>query len=214
MFRRSTKKLKTTKKLTKNFFQIYKEQVFEADLHFVSETPEFQTVKFSLYKNHRKALKVYSPSQRRQEIISPNEYKANFLIHEDGGILIFVAQNSLRCLGNSKCCFGDRTCKSCCPQIKQIYTIHMDLGIIAEDNAIYPTVYVLLGDKTEIMYEKMLTALRHLLPAWKPDNFELVALALRKTFPYSMIKGCNFHFNQCIWREVQRLGLISSYREN
>ncbi|KFM74003.1 hypothetical protein X975_11621, partial [Stegodyphus mimosarum] len=91
---------------------------------------------------------VSSPLQRRQETIIPNEYEANLLVHEDEGILIFATQNSLRCLGNSKFCFGDGNFRSCCLQFKQIYIVHADLGITAEDCAIYPTVYALLADKT------------------------------------------------------------------
>ena len=38
--------------------------------------------------------------------------------------------------------------------------------------------------------------------------------ALKKTFPSSQVKGCNFHFNQCIYRKIQELGLVKDYTEN
>lgn len=38
--------------------------------------------------------------------------------------------------------------------------------------------------------------------------------ALKNIFPNSEIKGCNFHFNQCIWRKVQELGLVKEYTTN
>lgn len=32
--------------------------------------------------------------------------------------------------------------------------------------------------------------------------------------PTAKIYGCNFHFNQLLWREVQNIGLASSYKED
>jgi hypothetical protein len=32
-------------------------------------------------------------------------------------------------------------------------------------------------------------------------------------FPDSVITGCNFHFNQCLWRQIQYIGLPVEYKE-
>ena len=32
-------------------------------------------------------------------------------------------------------------------------------------------------------------------------------------FPLCVVSGCNFHFQQCLWREVQRLGMVTEYRD-
>jgi hypothetical protein len=30
---------------------------------------------------------------------------------------------------------------------------------------------------------------------------------INKVFPQSVIAGCNFHFNQCLWRQIQTIRL-------
>lgn len=38
--------------------------------------------------------------------------------------------------------------------------------------------------------------------------------AVRAVFPTTHLRGCLFHFAQCIWRRTQRLGLVSDYSED
>ena len=46
-------------------------------------------------------------------------------------------------------------------------------------------------------------------------DFELSMIqAIRTEFPSSHIRGCLFHFCQCLWRKVQALGLTVQYRES
>jgi len=46
-------------------------------------------------------------------------------------------------------------------------------------------------------------------------DFEAAALsAINKIFPNSVIIGCDFHFNQCLWRQVKNIGLTVEYKEN
>jgi hypothetical protein len=54
---------------------------------------------------------------------------------------------------------------------------------------------------------------------WSPKiikfDFEAAVIsALNKVFPYSVSTGCNFHFNQCLWRQIQNIGLTVEYKEN
>ena len=45
--------------------------------------------------------------------------------------------------------------------------------------------------------------------------FELALVqSLELEFPGARIHGCYFHFTQCLWRKVQRLGLVEEYKEN
>ncbi|XP_028968851.1 uncharacterized protein LOC108865027 [Galendromus occidentalis] len=45
-------------------------------------------------------------------------------------------------------------------------------------------------------------------------DFEVAALrAIQHEFPLSGIKGCNFHYNQCLWRKVQASGLVPYYSD-
>ncbi len=38
--------------------------------------------------------------------------------------------------------------------------------------------------------------------------------ALQHVFPNAQIKGCLFHFGQCVWRHVQSLGFASQYNSS
>ena len=46
-------------------------------------------------------------------------------------------------------------------------------------------------------------------------NFKMVAIqSLQHHFPEAEIQGCLFHFEQCLWRNVQRLRLQGWYRDD
>lgn len=45
-------------------------------------------------------------------------------------------------------------------------------------------------------------------------DFEPATLkAIEEVFPQAEVKGCNFHFVQCLWRKVQGLGLQRAYNQ-
>ena len=44
------------------------------------------------------------------------------------------------------------------------------------------------------------------------DELALVQ-SLSLAFPGAALRGCHFHFTQCLWRKVQKLGLAEDYRE-
>ena len=39
-----------------------------------------------------------------------------------------------------------------------------------------------------------------------------VILTLQALFPNVQIRGCNFHFNQCLWRKIKDIELDNLYR--
>lgn len=39
-------------------------------------------------------------------------------------------------------------------------------------------------------------------------------LALTDLFPDTRIYGCNFHWNQYLWRKVQEIGLVTDYKNS
>jgi hypothetical protein len=54
---------------------------------------------------------------------------------------------------------------------------------------------------------------------WSPKIIKLdfeaaVISAINKVFPDSVITGCNFHFDQCLWRQIQNIGLTVEYKED
>ena len=46
------------------------------------------------------------------------------------------------------------------------------------------------------------------------DCESTVVSAINKTIPDSVITGCNFHLNQCRWRQRQTTGLTGKCKEN
>jgi hypothetical protein len=46
-------------------------------------------------------------------------------------------------------------------------------------------------------------------------DFEAAVISsINKVFLDSVITGCNFHLNQCLWRQIQNFGLTVKYKEN
>jgi hypothetical protein len=110
------------------------------------------------------------------------------------------------------------TFKSCPRQFAQLYSLHIDLGSTSHENYIYPVLFVLLPDKKETTYF-LLTLLKNWCVFWSPKIikavFEATVIsAINKVFPDSVITGCNFHFNQCLWKQIQNIGLTVEYKED
>lgn len=88
----------------------------------------------------------------------------------------------------------------------QLYTIH---GFWMDK--VMPLAYCLLPDKYKSTYRGILEKLQqaadengwHFYPPWIMADFESSALvAAREAFPTTELKGCYFHFCQCIFRKV------------
>jgi len=46
-------------------------------------------------------------------------------------------------------------------------------------------------------------------------DFEISTIqSIKQIFPNAEIYGCNFHFNQSLWRKVQNIGLASNYKDD
>jgi hypothetical protein len=97
--------------------------------------------------------------------------------------------------------------------------LHVDLGNTSHDNYIYPVLFALLPDKKETAYRCLLTLLKNWRVFWSPkiikvDSGAAVISAINKVFPDSVITGCNFNFNQCLWIQIQNIGLAVEYKED
>ena len=67
----------------------------------------------------------------------------------------------------------------------------------------------------EILKRKMAQQDLPFSPATIMIDFESAMLpTLRLQFPNSLIRGCNFHFAQAVWRTTQRLGLVRHFHDN
>ncbi|KAF0722630.1 MULE domain-containing protein [Aphis craccivora] len=81
------------------------------------------------------------------------------------------------------------------------------------------SVYVLLTDKKEKTYGRMFQALKSITIGLCPKtimvDFEKAAMnAINYEFPETEVKGCFFHFSQCIWRQIQDAGLQTRYKDD
>ncbi|XP_008544919.1 uncharacterized protein LOC103569414 [Microplitis demolitor] len=75
---------------------------------------------------------------------------------------------------------------------------------------------MLSPDKSKSTYFKFLKVLKESIPSFAPklimiDFEEAVRDALKITYPDIHISGCNFHYNQCLWRHIQLYGLQRQY---
>ena len=87
----------------------------------------------------------------------------------------------------------------------------------------YPVVYALLPSKSEQVYTRFFNLVQRTMitnnlpfsPTTVLMDFERAAQnAIRSVCHGIIIKGCFFHYAQCIWRKVQMTGLQIPYRDN
>ncbi|XP_046666931.1 uncharacterized protein LOC124358671 [Homalodisca vitripennis] len=161
----------------------------------------------------------------------PEEWKTTggtsprrFLAHDSGPgssqrLLIFSTDNGLQNLTNSHTWFMDGTFKMSSNLFKQVYVIRGE-----QNNIISTCVYALMTEKTTEMYKKLLQVVlikclelgNTARPKVVMTHFELAAMsAVSEVFSSSVsVKGCYFHLCQSTWRQIQRLGLTKSYKED
>ena len=80
------------------------------------------------------------------------------------------------------------------------------------DGTMTPVVYALLPGKSQLVYTRFSTLLKeHMsrlnLPFTLTDFEVAVHNAIRQVIPGIIIKGCFFHFTQCVWKKAQTTGL-------
>ena len=81
-----------------------------------------------------------------------------------------------------------------------------------ESTNVVPVIFSLLPNKQEKTSVRLFSLLKTKLnfnPRVFKLDFETATInAIKIVFPKTEIQGCNFHFNQAIWRKVQELGLV------
>ena len=146
----------------------------------------------------------------------------NFLLvdHHNPRFLTFGTQESLYDLCSSNHLFLDGTFKSCPEPFAQLYSVHTQSPI---SNNTIPVLYSFLPNKTKNIYKLFFNELRTvavnndliLNPNFITLDFEQGAIsALKQVFPATTLKGCNFHFNQCLFRKIQEIGLQTEYNDS
>ena len=86
-----------------------------------------------------------------------------------------------------------------------------------------PTSLRFIARKNEVIYTHFFSQIQHIAQQHQlqlqPDtvfiDYETATNnAARTLFPGVIVKGCFFHFTQCIWRTTQKCGLQTYYKED
>lgn len=210
-------------------------KIFEEEFHqpknsgfqFVTEMPDYTSMKSTLYRQRNKALGVPVLPKTQSELLIPEnltqfEDGHNFVLFDtlnDERIICFGSQLGKESLQRAEIVFADGTFKSCNKLFHQLYSLHVDLGSTDRETRVRPALYALLPNRKKSTYTKLFSLIKENIPGFYPKifkmDFEIAAIsAYRECFPNSKLNGCNFHFNQCLWRKVQELGLVKQYKEN
>ena len=99
-------------------------------------------------------------------------------------------------------------------QFYQLWTVFLTF-----DRHTLPVIHCLMTGKDEELYEAIMINIRSLLPELNPtssmsDWESAPRNALKIVYPNTLILGCWFHFTQRIWSEVQKFGLVKTFKEN
>lgn len=204
-------------------------QLFNRGYDLVTSLPSHRSAKQSLHRIRRKNMgPIKDPTDSEGIILQENHLLmndgSNFLLEDDNRgpndrILVFASENGKSCLSSCLSFFIDGTFKSSSKQFGQLFVIHADLGSSWEETNTIPAVYALLPNKKRETYDRFFKAIKTNVPGWSPTtlmmDFEIaIVQSARSLFPETEILGCNYHFNQCLWKKVQYCGLVSAYKEN
>ncbi|KAK9701402.1 hypothetical protein QE152_g30629 [Popillia japonica] len=205
--------------------KVYEEefhQIKDSGLEFVTKMPAYESIKSSLYRHRNKALGVPALPKTRAEFIVPD-----YINKTEDGENFTIFDQGIKGLSSKNTIFGDGTFKCCNSLFDQLYTFHVDLKSTEETTSVRrPALYALLPNRKKDTYIKLLTLMKEHIPNFNPRSMKIdfesmkidietsTILACREMFPDCKLKGCNFHFNQSIWRKVQELGLAKRYRED
>lgn len=188
------------------------------------ETPLFSNVR-SRCKRFRSALLPSIP-RSIQDVVIPGKWKRTrkgktFLrvLDNNIGIAVFSSSKMLSSLQKAKRLFIDGTFRTAPKPYKQFITVHGEIG-----GFVVPVAFVLSTGKLAFQYRKIFQVLKREVTILtnndlKPDHiitdFESgLMTAIAFEFPRSKLSGCYFHFNQSLWRGVQRFGLSTVYKQD
>ncbi|CAF1300176.1 unnamed protein product [Rotaria sp. Silwood1] len=136
----------------------------------------------------------------------------------DNRILLFATDEQLKTLFTCSHIMMDGTFDCSPSHFDQVYSIH---GIKNDHN--FLCVIALLGNRTAIIYKELFSILanhaRRLDLQFRPQmitsDFEPALIkTVANEFPNTRHIGCNFHFVNAIYRQIQHLGLVTDYRND
>lgn len=212
-------KATTTKEQTSS---IVADGIFNASTAAAGMAPCVKHLARTVQRARARANPTPANPKCREDIVFPPKYCRTakgdqFLLYDSGGPerkLIFGTKKNLDILAACKEWFMDGTFNTVPKLFLQLFTIHGKW-----EEKILPLVYIFLADKGKKSYRAVFEELKCLKPDLNPlrimTDFEMSSIvACQEVFPQSRMKGCLFHFRQCIVRQIQRSSLRSAYEED
>lgn len=170
---------------------------------------------------HRQRMRPAEPTDLEFEI-SEDHIPADFLKSDvkvdERRHLIFATENMLHFLSKSKTWYLDGTFKVVKTPFTQLFTIH---SFVRSGDCVkqVPLAFILMSGKRKRDYRKVLKAIKK---KTKDRTLEKIVLdfesalwrSIPQVFPDVLIRGCSFHWAQCIWRKIQEIGLAPAYKND
>ena len=112
----------------------------------------------------------------------------------------------------------DGTFKAVPRLFSQLYTLHSRYM-----GQVFPFLFCLLTSRKKENYCRLLRLIKEKAtengfdfnPTKIIIDFERATIAaIHEILPNTVVRGCFFHYAQCVWRKVQELGLSTLYRED
>lgn len=180
-------------------------------------------IRNNLYNNRRKhqpplpkSTKEVIDMLRTVTVQTIREEDFLFINDQDTRIVVFSCSTNIRYLCSNETIFLDGTFRYCAQHFLQLFTIH-----ILENGHYIPLAFCLLPDKRQTTYENAFRLLRdecehggfHLKPKKVVADFEkAIHNAVHAVWQDSQLIGCRFHLGQAWYRKIQKLGLVTEYR--
>ncbi|XP_042210753.1 uncharacterized protein LOC121858377 [Homarus americanus] len=168
-------------------------------------------------------LKTLARMVRRQRMVPDGDFLTDdlrksirgedLIIHESDNLLILSIPLNLQLLAFKDHWLCDSTFDSA-PVGFQLYTVH----VMLDESHTIPLVYCIARNKTQATYDLIFSTLKQVRPDLNPvsatSDYERAALnGITTCFPNTNIFGCFFHYGQCLWRQIQGLGLQTWYND-
>lgn len=204
--------------------QIIQQTTAAVPLEVASHLPEYTASQRMIQRQRKRHAVPYGPVNSLADIVIPDSLKQttrneDFLLWDSGDddekrILMFGTLANLELLQQHHHWFIDGTFKVAPTIYYQVFTIHALI-----DASATPLIYVLLPDKSEDDYVRVLRKLEELKPTLNPasimSDFEKASQnACSSVFPGAQLVGCLFHLGQNLWRKIQQLNLTTAYRDD
>ena len=187
----------------------------------VASDLNLHNIKKSIRTQRRAALPKHptSAAEALDAVKSSYKYchllKGNVKDGDDEGLIFFPDDLPARA-GRFSSYFIDGTFKTVPRIFYQVVTLFGKVDLSNGDAYYVPLAHMLLTAKTSVLYVKALEKVQELVPDLQPveimSDFEnSLRVALRTVFPGAIVRGCNFHLGQALYRKVQSVGLQEPY---